>query len=43
MILHPLFRSVKIIDYGGELFLGVISKEKENMVWYMENESSFVI
>jgi hypothetical protein len=38
-----LFRSVKIIKYDGGLFLGVISKVKENKVWYMGAESGFVI
>jgi hypothetical protein len=31
------------MKYHGDLFLGVISKVKENKVWRMEGESGFVI
>jgi hypothetical protein len=38
-----LFRAVKIIKNDGELYLGVISKLKENKVWCIGYESGFVI
>jgi hypothetical protein len=44
LILQPFFRSVKITKYDGDLlFLGVISKAKENKVWWIGWESGFVI
>jgi hypothetical protein len=38
LILQPLFKSVKIIKNDGYLYLGVISKLKENKVWNIGNE-----
>jgi hypothetical protein len=43
LILYALFRSVKIIKNDGRLYLGVISKAKENRVWNIGFEFGIVI